>query len=755
MKHDLLEFSVLKEYIKPFISSEIGLSALEALRPSDSWEDARHRLALLQEMMALMDAGRAPAIAAITDIRPLLSIREGSVLEGQDLVRVSSALRDMARLKRELAASGGLLAEAVFEMEPLDHVSGRIDAMLLPTGEIADDAYPFLRDLRSRYRAVRTSILEKLDHLLDRLKTKSVLMEELITKRNDRYVIPVRHDYHVHMKGIIHDYSRTNRTAYVEPLTVVEDNNHLNQIKSQILEEEHKVLRELTALVHDEAPIISENLKSYGSLDLVFANGSWAVSTGGTIPRIQGEEIRLDGARHPILIERLGRASTVALDIRMPEGKDCLVITGPNAGGKTVALKTLGLLILMARSGLAIPAGADSVIAPVGTIWVEMDTNQDITHDLSSFTAHALSLKNIYAQAGPGDLVLLDEPGSGTDHDQGGALAVSCIDALRRKGARVVVTSHSDLVKLYGITSEGVEHAATAFDDTGLRPLYALQYGMVGQSRAFEILESIEFPHDLIVEARDIAGRTGNSPLAKAIQDISKATALKQEAERNLEEAKSMKARAEVELHTSRKEKMESALRYKRLLEQLEMLCRRQVTHEAVHKVKQMPEAVELEQVLMEIAPAQTLNIRRGCTVRLKGTEQEGEVMEVGQDSAEVSFGTKRLQVGLDQLEVTGAPDDGRKRKATVSRMRALPPVMPIKVVGMRVDEAIPLVERAIDRAMLTGQDSLEIIHGAGTGRLKKAIREYLKELPCVKTMHDAPMADGGGNKTIVTLGVK
>jgi len=755
MKQDLLEFSVLKEYIKTFISSEIGLSALDALRPSDSWEDARQRLALLKEMMSLMDAGRAPLIGAITDIRPLLSIREGAVLEGQDLVKVSSALRDMARLKRELTASGSLLAEAVSPMESLDHVSGQIDAMLLPTGEIADDAYPFLRDLRTRYRSVRTSILEKLDHILMRLKTKSVLMEELVTKRNDRFVIPVRHDYHLHMKGIIHDYSRTNRTAYVEPLTVVEDNNELNQIKAQIVEEEQKVLKELTSLVHDEAPAIRENLKVFGDLDLVSANGRWAASTGGTIPTIEGEEIRLDAARHPILIERLGRSSTVSLNIRIPKGRDCLIITGPNAGGKTVALKTLGLLILMAKSGLAVPAGADSVIAPVGNIWVDMDTNQDIIHDLSSFTAHALSLKNIYAQAKLGDLVLLDEPGSGTDHDQGGALAVSCIDALRRKGARVVVTSHSDLVKLYGITSDGVEHAATAFDDTGLKPLYALQYGMVGQSRAFEILESIDFPHDLIIEARDIAGRTGNSPLAKAIQDISKATALKQEAEQNLEEARKIKAGAELELRSLKKERMESALRYKRLLEQMEFLSRKQVVQEAVQKVKQMPEAVELAQVLTEIAPALTLNIRKGCTARLKGTEQEGEVMEVGQDSAEVAFGTKRLRVGLDQLEVTSEPDEGGFRRETVSRMSSLPPVMPIKVVGMRVDEAIPVVEKAIDRAMLTGQDNLEIIHGAGTGRLRKAIREYLRELPCVKALHDAPMADGGGNKTIVTLWVR
>ena len=407
-----------------------------------------------------------------------------------------------------------------------------------------------------------------------------------------------------------------------------------------------------------------------------------------------------------------------------------------------MALKTLGLLILMAKSGLAIPAGADSVITPMGSIRVEMDTNQDITHDLSSFTAHALSLKNIYEQTCPGDLVLLDEPGSGTDHDQGGALAVACIDALRIKGATVVVTSHSDLVKLYGITSDGVEHAATAFDDAGLKPLYALQYGVVGQSRAFEILEAIEFPHDLIVEARGIAGRTGNSPLAKAIQDISKASALKQEAEQDLKEAKRMKARAEQELRTTQKEKMESALKYKRLLEQIEQLSRRPVTREAIHSVKQMPEAVELAKVLTEIAPAQTLNIRKGCTVRLKGTEQEGEVMEVGRHAAEVAFGTKRLE-------------ENRARRETVSRLKAPPPVLPIKVVGMRVDEAIPLVERAIDRAMLTGQDSLEIIHGAGTGRLKKAIREYLNELPCVRNMHDAPMVEGGGNKTIVVLGGK
>jgi DNA mismatch repair protein MutS2 len=330
------------------------------------------------------------------------------------------------------------------------------------------------------------------------------------------------------------------------------------------------------------------------------------------IPAIGGEEMNLMGARHPILLERLGTMATVPLDIRIPRGRDCLIITGPNAGGKTVALKTLGLLILMAKSGLAIPARKDSTVTPVGSVWVEMDTNQDITHDLSSFTAHALSLKGIYEHAGPGDLVLLDEPGTGTDHEQGGALAVSCIHALRNKGATVVVTSHSDLVKLYGITSEGVENAATAFDDSGLRPLYALQNGVVGQRRAFEILEAIEFPRDLILEARGIASRDAGSPLARAIEDISRSSAMREEAARDLAEARRSREEAAAELQAQKRERLENALRYRRLLDELEVLSRRQVPREKVREIRRAPERRRCTRLCE--AELRVLNIEKGCT---------------------------------------------------------------------------------------------------------------------------------------------
>jgi DNA mismatch repair protein MutS2 len=758
MGYDLLEFSALKEYIQPLIASDVGQSALSDMAPCDSWEEARYRLALLKEMVALITDGKPPTMSSIADIRPLLCVKEGAVLEGQDIVKVSDVLADMGRLRAELVKAGGLLAETASRIESLEEVIREIRHMILPTGEISDKAHPLLKELRSRYRSIRASVLEKIERILERLKPKSVLMEEIITKRNDRYVIPVRHDYHMHLKGITHDYSRTNRTVYVEPLAVVEDNNTLNQIKAQIIEEEHKVLRELTSLVLQHTPEIRENLDLYARLDLVAACARWAIHLDASIPEISGEQIFLRGARHPILLQRLGRASTVPLDIRIPVEKDCLIITGPNAGGKTVALKTLGLLILMAKSGLAIPAHPDSVLAPVGNVWVEMDTSQDIKHDLSSFTAHALSLKHIYESTSPGDLVLLDEPGTGTDHDQGGALAVACIDALRKKGAKVVVTSHSDLVKLYAISSEGVENAATAFDDTGLKPLYALQYGVVGQSRAFEILESIHFPHMLIEDARGIAGRTGNTTLAQAIEDISRASSMRQQAAAELEEARRLKIQSE-QVHREReRDKMSSALKYKRLIEHLEQLAKRPISattvHE-VHEVKKSVEVVELEQVLKEKEPAASLDVQMGSLVKLKGTQQEGEVVELSQNTAEVLFGTKRLQVGLDQIVVIEHPPGSDVKKVNVRFMRQPPPVLPVKVVGLRVDEALPIVERAIDRAMLSGQERLEIIHGAGTGRLKKAIREYLKELPCVKSFFDAALGEGGGNKTIVVLGTR
>ncbi|HOM28608.1 MAG TPA: Smr/MutS family protein [Deltaproteobacteria bacterium] len=753
MGQDPLEYSILKQYLASHVTTDMGRSALEGLAPLDSWDEARHRLALVSEMMDALKGSNPPVVVEVPDVRALLSVREGAVLEGQDLRRISDAVRAVTRLKKDLEARGGLLAELARPVNPPPAVASQIEALILPTGEVSGDACPLLRDLRNKARSIRGLIVERLEAVLERLRPKSVIMEDLVTIRNERYVIPLRHDFHLHVSGITHDYSRTNRTVYVEPMEVVEENNALNQVRSQILEEEQRVLRELTSMVVSHASEIMEGLEFYGRFDLLAATAGWALRWGCTVPRIGAEGVDLKDARHPVLLERLGERATVPIDIRIPKGHDCLVITGPNAGGKTVALKTLGLLVLMAKSGLAVPAREGSTIAPFGAVHVEMDTSQDITHDLSSFTAHALTLKGIYGKTQRGDLVLLDEPGSGTDHEQGSALAVACIHALREKGATVVVTSHADLVKLYGVTSKGVQNAATAFDETGLKPLYTLQYGMVGQSRAFEILESIDFPRELIEQARGIVNRDTSSTLARAVMDMTQAHVMREEASRELAEARRMREEAARELEAHRKERLQSALRYKNLLDRLEKMAKRKAAPEEVRRVREDPETAEVERVIEEAgAPAEALDVSPGARVRLKGSDTEGVVVGVDQDSAEVSLAGKRVRVGLDQ--VTAVPGAGSVGGAgrTVSRMQAPPRVLPIKVVGLRVDEALPVVERAVDRAVLTGQRQLEIIHGAGTGRLKNAIRAYLRELPCVKAVEDAPMSEGGGNKTIVTL---
>ncbi|MRR36771.1 hypothetical protein EG829_19325, partial [bacterium] len=277
MREDLLEFSTLKGYIRSFVASEMGYTALGMLRTFETWDEVQARWSLLREMMDLVIAGEAPVFSAVSDIRELLDIPEGAMLEGKDIVMVSGVVTDTTRIKRSLERSGGELCSLTDGIVPLDSLTTEIGDMLTPMGEISEDANPFLRKLRKRSRMLRTAILEKLQLILDGLQTNAVVMDNLITVRNDRFVIPLRHDYGNQVKGITHDYSRSDKTAYVEPLSLVEDNNELNQVRSDIKEEESKILRELTNRISEHAEAIRQNLSVYGTLDLLHACALWAV----------------------------------------------------------------------------------------------------------------------------------------------------------------------------------------------------------------------------------------------------------------------------------------------------------------------------------------------------------------------------------------------------------------------------------------------------------------------------------------------
>jgi DNA mismatch repair protein MutS2 len=755
MEKDALEFTAVKEYIKPSLTSLYGVSALDALSPYPTWEEARHQWALIKEMLELFQEKRVLHFEPIPDLSSLLKIisKEGTVIDGQDLILLASALQTISSLKRDISGTGTGLSDIAKNINPLAQLIDEINSTIQKSGEIADSASSELKKLRARFRSVRASTLEKMESILKGLNTHSIVMEDLITTRSDRFVLPLSHDYGRYVKGITHDYSRTKQTVYVEPLEVVEQNNHLNQLKSLIRDEELKILKHLTSLARRVVSQIQTNFYLYGKLDLIHAFSLWAIDTKSTIPTLSTEGISIRGARHPILLERLGRHGSVAIDLNLPANTDCLIISGPNAGGKTVALKTLGLLITMAKSGLPITANA-SKIPYIGKIWAAIDSTQDIKNDLSSFSAQVSTLKYIYEHLEPGDMVLLDEPGANTDPDQGGAIAVACIDAFRKKGAYVIVTSHLSLVKTYGITHSKVENATTTFDDEHIKPLYVLEYGTVGQSKALEIMRSIDFPKEIIDEAAKIVSGGEHSALSKALSDVSKTSQLKKQASEDVEKASQLRKNAEEELMEIEKIKLQTALKYKRLLGEMDKLSRRLRKEDNLKKeasrIAQMA-GQELEEVLAKTSAIaeKTLRLKEGARAKVKGTDTEGIIHNLDSDTVEIISSNKKIKVPIDQIEVL--EKDFLHQTTTPSPMHIVKQrVFSVVVVGMRVDEALPVIEKELDNALLSGQESLEIIHGGGTGRLKNAIRDYLKHLPFVKGIKNAPVLDGGENKTIV-----
>lgn len=743
MKGDLLEFYSVKGYIKNNIVSDAGLNALEKLRPYDSWDDAIYQWKLISEMTELITGNRI-SINPIEDISPLLQMKEGTILEGQDLLKVSSTLKEISKLKSQLENEENLSRLTASISIPIPLIK-EIETSLLPTGEVSDLKNPVLKQMRIKYRSLRQTILEKLEGLIS--KFRQIVTEEIITIRNNRFVIPLRHDFGAFIKGITHDYSGSRHSVYVEPFEVVEDNNTLIELKSGIREEEERILRHLTTRVIRESGNIKEAISIFARLDVLQAVAIFSIRTASFIPEL-GNEIRLINARHPLLLQSLGHDCR-PLDIRLSKDSNCLIITGPNAGGKTVALKTLGLIIIMAKSGLPVPADKGSIIPRVNSILVEMDTSQDISHGLSTFTAHAKSLKDIYENAGYGDIVLLDEPGTGTDHDHGGAIAVACIDAYRKKGSIVVVTSHSETVKLYGLSHPDIQLASMTFDENTVKPLYSIQYGVIGSSRAFEILKSVSFPEALIDTAADIVAGKGDSGLMKAIEDIGTASKLRLEAQAALDEAARIKEAAENETRLKEKERFESALKYKRLMERLKNLISRPDKND-VRSVKELPEACELEEALSEL-PEQSSTVfgfSKGMKVCIIKTKVSGIITSLEPETAEITCGSKRVTVNIDQLEPA---HDEKDRIFKTGHIKSFAPsVLPIIIVGMRVDEALPVIEKAIDNAILSGQETLEIIHGGGSGVLKKAVRDYLRQVPNVTGYHDAQPEDSGGAKTIV-----
>lgn len=780
----VLEFDKIIALLASFTATGPGRERALALRPELSPEQVAVSLAQIDEAVILhAEQGVAP-VGGSRDLRPsLVRLRaEGTWLPPAELLDVFcsiEAARDCRRYfgGRERAPLLGEQARALFDLKALGQ---EIRQSIGDRGEILDSASFELGDIRHQLMQLRGRIRRILEQMLLSDSLSGAFQDRLITERGGRYVLPVRADHRGQVRGFIHDESASGQTLYVEPTAVLELNNELQSLQRLEKREEERILRRLSAAVRSAAAELAANQQVLAGLDFIAAAARFSRLSKGVAPLLSDEpRVELRGARHPLLLfnpdgsARQGEA--VPVDLLLGKGSEVLVISGPNTGGKTVALKTLGLLLLMVQAGLHIPCAECSKVYLFGRVFADIGDEQSIEANLSTFSGHLVRIGRILAGADERSLVLLDEAGTGTDPAEGGALALAVLDELRERGSRVVVTTHLNLVKSYAHMQQGVENAAVEFDSRTLAPTYRLHYGIPGASSAFTIARRLGIPEGVLERAGSYLGDGER----EGLNLIEKLNALRKEAEQDRQEASALLESARQERRKRRALLEEIEERKRTILEKAtrrgDQLVResesrlkallRQASESAAAPAERARMVTEVRQVRETLAEARPdpkavgktpVAVEPGEVLRITSLGVDGEVVRVAGSQIEMSVAGKKLRIPLAGLQQYTPRRFGKKIttraavRSSVDRDGFSPRLM---LVGKRVDVALPLIDRFIDDALLHGINQLEIVHGTGEGILRRAVREFLASHRAVTSFCSADQAQGGENVTLLELG--
>lgn len=778
----VLEYDKIIRLLAGHTVSGPGKERVLALRPIDDPRQVAESLAEVAEMTALFEQRGRPPLGGCHDLRPALRRlhADGSRLSPEDLLAVLSSLETAGACRGYFDGqqTAPLLRERAAGLVPCTGLLREIRASIGNHGEILDSASFELGDLRQSARQLRGRIRRKLEDMLHAESFAGVFQDAIVTERNGRYVVPVRADHRGRIKGLIHDESSSGQTLFVEPNAVLDQNNELQALLRAEQREEDRILRRLSALVREQRVVLEHNQELLASFDLRAAAARFAQLCGAVAPELADRPvIDLRGARHPLLMigadGSVDVQAAVPVDLKLGQDRQILVISGPNTGGKSVALKTIGLLVLMVRSGLPIPCHPDSKVFLFPSVQADIGDEQSIEQHLSTFSGHLTRLRRILEEAGSETLVLLDELGTGTDPAEGGALSMAILDHLRDAGVRTVATTHLNLIKGYAATRDGVENAAVEFDPRTLQPTYRLHYGIPGASQAFSIARRLGLPTGVMQRAEGYLGEGEKAGL----ELMEKINARQHTLEQELAEARKLREQAARE--RSRRKKLLDDLEAQRQ-SLLEKARRRgdQLVRDAERKIKellqqaretgqQVPEQArlvaevrEVREQLQKAQPAQQpqrrapKSVKVGELLRIPTLRAEGEVVRVQGDEVEMAVQGKKLRLSMASLEAfrprrfaarsTGVPVRGKVQRDGFS-----PRLM---LVGKRVDEALPLLERFLDDALLHNVVELEIVHGAGEGILRKVVREFLAAHREVAGFHAAAIGQGGDNVTLVQL---
>ena len=778
-----LEFDKIRLLLAERAAFSGGKSLAAALTPSRSLKEADRWQGETEEAVRILSAAGQPPFGGMRDVREILRRAErGAVLLPAEILEVADAARASAKLRSFLEAhapaAGALtLADLAGILGRFPKLESEIDRCLSREGDVVDHASPKLAEIRSRLRVLRQRVREYLDNLVRSPKGQRCLQEPIVTVRGGRYVVPVKQEHRSEIPGIVHDQSASGATLFVEPEAAVEMNNQIRLLEAEEAREVERILQQLSGLVASEAGRLAESVEIAAEIDFIFAKGRLALDWNAVRPRLNSEgRIDIRKARHPLI-----RGEVVPIDLRLGDEFTALVITGPNTGGKTVALKTLGLFVLMAQAGLHLPAGEGSEVGLFTGVFADIGDEQSIEQSLSTFSSHMANIVRILGAADARSLVLLDEIGAGTDPAEGAALATAILEHLVEKGCRVVVTTHYGALKSLAYSHPLIENASVQFDVETLRPTYRLLIGQAGMSHAFAIAERLGLAPEVIERAR---GRLSEEE-RKVGELLGSAEESRLLAEREREEAERLrrhylelrdryfdaferlKAAREKVLDEARREA--EALVEKARREADELLGRlRKAGREELEA-----EAQEVRGRLAALAgevqasrPAEPAPARRalaekfdpvpGMAVRVKSLEQEGEVVQL------LAGGKVSVQVGAIKVNVEPSdlePVVGSRRQAAtpvahaaMAWRKAQEVSAEVDLRGMLASEAIERLDKYLDDALLAGLDRVRVIHGKGTGALREAVWNYLREHPRVRAYRLGDAYEGGSGVTLVQL---
>ena len=783
----LLEFPLIRERLAEKTSFTPSGRLAEGLTPESDPVLIARALDETDEARALLSEHPGVGIGGARDIGPWVdrAVRGGR-LDPAHFLEIAATLDGAAKLKLALGeARWPLLRDLSRQLHPLPAIMSTLARSFDPAGELLDTASPRLGGLRAAVRVTFDRLRRRLDALVGS-ELGNALQEPIVTLRNGRYVVPVKAEARSRVKGIVHDASGSGQTLFVEPLVVVELGNAWREAQVAEQEEVDRILDELSALVAANAPALRETLDALASFDFWSAKAQLAAEMDGTrAETAERPEVTLLSARHPGLSGRV-----IPIDIRLGDGYTALVVTGPNTGGKTVTLRTLGLLALMHQAGLHVPAAPGSRLPIFRDVFADIGDEQSIAQSLSTFSGHMRSIIRIVEAAGPGTLVLLDELGAGTDPTEGSALAQALLDHFIRAGALIAATTHYAELKAYAHTTPGAMNASVEFDLESLSPTYRLRIGLPGGSQAFAIAERLGLPEALVADARSRlteSQRTFEATLARIRESEGEAAgALDRAREAELRATEALRV-ADEERRKARRERDEVGRRSRdeaeRIVSDLRVeldAARRElergsltapaidgVLERAEDRVARMPGESEPQSERAARAPvARAWRVGERARSRSGGWEGRVSALDRAGRRATLETGGIRVTVDLEDLELLEGQEDpasggssarGEAGAGTsvgalrLARARTVP--MSLDLRGARVDEALGALGTYLEDASLAGLERVTVIHGLGTGALRDAVRSESAAHPLVTSTRAGEKGEGGDGVTVVTLG--